>query len=60
MLMAFHFLTGFFGSPILAMGGTTITGLYAPKKRAYGMNLFASCALSLGPPLGSHSACFEG
>ena len=63
MLMAFHFLTGFFGSPILAMGGPTIAGLHAPKMRAYRMTLrgvFASCALSLGPPLGSFSARFEG
>jgi DHA1 family multidrug resistance protein-like MFS transporter len=63
MLMAFHFLTGFFGFPILAMGGATIAGLCAPKKRAYGMILwgvFATCALSPGPLLGSFSARFEG
>ena len=63
MLMAFRFLTGFFGSPILATGGATIADLYAPKKRAYGMTLwgvFATCAPSLGPLLGSFSARFEG
>jgi DHA1 family multidrug resistance protein-like MFS transporter len=63
MLMAFRFLTGFFGSPILATGGATIADLYAPKKRAYGMTLwgvFATCAPSLGPLLGSYSARFEG
>ena len=29
MLMAFCFLTGFVGSPILTMGGVTITNLYS-------------------------------
>jgi multidrug resistance protein len=63
MLMAFRFLTGFFGSPILATGGATVADLYSPKKRAYGMTLwgvFATCAPSLGPLLGSFSARFEG
>jgi MFS family permease len=61
--MAFHFLTGFFGSPILAMGGTTIADLYALKKRAYSTTLwgvFTTCAPSLGPLPRSFSACFEG
>ena len=63
MLMAFRFLTGFVGSPILATGGATIADMYAPKKRAYGMTLwgvFATCAPSLGPLLGGFSAHFEG
>jgi len=63
MLMAFRFLTGFFGSPILATGGATVADLYSPKKRAYGMTVwavFASSAPSLGPLLGSFSARFEG
>ena len=63
MLMAFRFLTGLFGSPILATGGATIADLYSPKKRAYGMTIwgvFATCAPSLGPLLGSFSAHFEG
>ena len=62
MLMA-SFLARFFGSLILATGGATIADLYAPKKRAYGMTLwgvFATFAPSLGPFLGSFSACFEG
>ncbi len=42
MLMAFHFLTGFFGSPILATGGATIVDLYTPKKRVYGMTVWVS------------------
>jgi DHA1 family multidrug resistance protein-like MFS transporter len=63
MLMAFRFLTGFFGSPILATGGATIADIYSPKKRAYGMTLwgvFATCAPSLGPLLGGFSAHFKG
>jgi len=63
MLMAFRFLTGFFGSPILATGGATVADLYSPKKRTYGMTVwavFASLGPSLGPLLGSFSARFEG
>ena len=63
MLIAFRFLTGLFGSPILATGGATIADLYVPKKRAYGMTLwgvFATCGPSLGPLLGGFSAHFEG
>ncbi|KAI9430829.1 putative caffeine resistance protein 5 [Lactarius indigo] len=63
MLMAFRFLTGFFGSPILATGGATIADMYAPKKRAYGMTLwglFATCAPSLGPLVGGFAAHVEG
>ena len=40
MLMAFRFLTGFFGSPVLATGGTAIADLYSPKKRTYGMTIW--------------------
>ena len=63
MLMAFRFLTRFFGSPILATGGTIVADLYTPKKCAYGMTLwgvFAASAPSLGPLLESFSAHFKG
>jgi MFS transporter, DHA1 family, multidrug resistance protein len=63
MLIAFRFLTGIFGSPILATGGATIADLYTPKKRAYGMTLWsvsAGFAPSLGPLLGGFSAHVEG
>src|SRR5712671_139233 len=62
MLIAFRFLTGFFGSPILATGGATVADIYSPKKRAYGMTVwgvFAASAPSLGPLLGGFSAHFE-
>ena len=35
MLLAFRFLTGFFGSPVLATGGATLADMYRPAKRAY-------------------------
>lgn len=52
MLLAFRFLTGFFGSPILATGGASLGDMYPPKKRAYAMSvwgLFAVCGPTLGP-----------
>lgn len=52
MLLAFRFLTGFFGSPILATGGASLGDIYSPKKRAYAMSvwgLFAVCGPTLGP-----------
>ncbi|KAI0068449.1 MFS transporter [Artomyces pyxidatus] len=63
MLMAFRFLTGFFGSPILATGGATIADLYVPKKRAYGITLwgvFATSAPALGPLVGGFAAHAKG
>jgi DHA1 family multidrug resistance protein-like MFS transporter len=63
MLMAFHFLTGFVGSLILATGCATVADLYSPQKHAYGMTVwavFTSSVLSLGPLLRSFSARFEG
>ena len=51
MLLAFRFLTGLFGSPVLATGGASIGDMYAPNKRAYGMSLWGIAAV-LGPVLG--------
>jgi len=48
-LLAFRFLTGFFGSPILAVGGATIADIYSPQHRAYAITvwgLFAVCSAS--------------
>ena len=36
MLLAFRFLTGFFGSPVLATGGASLADIWVPSKRAYG------------------------
>lgn len=47
-LLAFRFLTGFFGSPVLATGGATITDMYSPAKRAYALSIFGISNI-LGP-----------
>ena len=51
MLMAFRFLTGFFGSPSLATGGASIGDMYRPSKRAYGIAVWGIGAVC-GPTLG--------
>ncbi|KAF2765031.1 MFS general substrate transporter [Teratosphaeria nubilosa] len=55
MLLAFRFLTGFFGSPVLATGGASLSDMYAPKQRAYAMSIWgiaAVCGPTLGPLIG--------
>ena len=54
MLLAFRFLTGFVGSPVLATGGATIADMYVPKKQLYGIGLWGVAAV-LGPVSGSHT-----
>jgi MFS transporter, DHA1 family, multidrug resistance protein len=39
MLLAFRFLTGFFGSPVLATGGASLADIYRPSKRAYAIGI---------------------
>ncbi len=51
MLLAFRFITGWFGSPVLATGGASIGDMYAPNKRAYGISIWGVSAI-LGPVLG--------
>lgn len=51
MLLAFRFLTGFFGSPSLATGGASIGDMYKPSKRAYGIAVWGISAVC-GPVLG--------
>jgi DHA1 family multidrug resistance protein-like MFS transporter len=63
MLLAFRFLTGFFGSPVLATGGATIADIYAPKKRAYAMAIWgisAVCGPTMGPLVGGFAAQAKG
>ncbi|KAI0061940.1 MFS general substrate transporter, partial [Artomyces pyxidatus] len=63
MLLAFRFITGFFGSPILGTGGATIADLYVPKKRAYGITLwgvFGTSAPAMGPLVGGFAAHAKG
>lgn len=55
MLLAFRFLTGFIGSPVLATGGASIGDIWSPKKRAYPMSIWgiaAICGPVLGPLVG--------
>ncbi|KAF2145680.1 uncharacterized protein K452DRAFT_356083 [Aplosporella prunicola CBS 121167] len=62
MLLAFRFLTGFFGSPALATGGASIGDMYKPSKRAYGMAIWgisAVCGPTMGPLVGGFAAQAE-
>lgn len=63
MLLAFRFITGFIGSPILATGGATVADIYTPKKRAYGITIwsaFAVCGPAMGPIVGGFAAHANG
>lgn len=63
MLLAFRFLTGLFGSPVLATGGATIADMYRPQKQAYGLGIWgisAVCGPALGPLVGGFAAESEG
>ena len=63
MLLAFRFLTGFFGSPVLATGGASISDMYSPRKRAYAISVWGIAAVSgpvMGPLVGSFAAAFKG
>lgn len=51
MLLAFRFLTGLFGSPVLATGGATIADMYKPSKQVYGIAVWGISAV-FGPALG--------
>ena len=55
MLLAFRFLTGFFGSPVLATGGASLSDIWRPSKRAYAMSIWgvsAICGPTMGPLVG--------
>jgi len=63
MLLAFRFLTGFFGSPVLATGGASIGDIYRPKTRAYAMTIWGIAAVSgptMGPLVGGFAAEAKG
>ncbi|KAH8434334.1 MFS transporter [Aspergillus melleus] len=62
-LLAFRFLTGFFGSPALATGGATIADMFSPAKRAYAISIWgisAICGPVLGPLVGGFAAQAKG
>ncbi|TEY61052.1 hypothetical protein BOTCAL_0175g00030 [Botryotinia calthae] len=63
MMLIFRFLTGFFGSPVLATGGASLADMYAPKKRAYAIGIWGMAAVSgpvLGPLVGGFAAESKG
>lgn len=62
MLLAFRFLTGLFGSPVLATGGASIADIFPPKKRAYAIGIWgiaAVCGPTLGPLVGGFAVQAE-
>ncbi|KAK3725100.1 GTPase-activating protein [Vermiconidia calcicola] len=61
MLLAFRFITGFFGSPVLATGGASLSDVWRPAKRAYAMGIWgisAICGPVLGPLVGGFAVQF--
>lgn len=63
MLLAFRFLTGLIGSPVLATGGATIADMYKPSKQAYGIGVWgisAVCGPAMGPLIGGFAAEAKG
>ncbi|KAF6810590.1 caffeine resistance protein 5 [Colletotrichum sojae] len=63
MLLAFRFIAGFFGSPILGSGGGILVDMYAPRKQIYAMGLWALigiCGPTLGPIIGGFAVEAKG
>ncbi|OQD89489.1 hypothetical protein PENANT_c002G05929 [Penicillium antarcticum] len=63
MLLAFRFLTGFLGSPVLATGGASIGDMWDPSTRDYMIAIWASFAIAapvLGPLVGGFAASAKG
>lgn len=48
MMLAFRFITGFVGSPVLATGGASLTDIYEPRKQAYAICLWGISAGKFG------------
>lgn len=57
MFLAFRFLTGLFGSPVLATGGATLADIFPPRKQAYALSVWGMSAVA-GPTLGPTVASF--
>lgn len=63
MLLAFRFITGFIGSPVLATGGASLGDMFAPQYRAYAIGIWgisAVCGPVMGPLVGGFAAQAEG
>lgn len=62
-ILAFRFITGFVGSPVLATGGATIADIYPPQKQNYGIGVWGISAVfgpALGPLIGGFAAEAKG
>ena len=63
MLLAFRFITGLVGSPVLATGDATIADIYKPQKQAYGIGVWGIAAVfgpAMGPLVGGFAAESKG
>lgn len=63
MLLAFRFITGFFGSPVLATGGASLADIWSPAKRAYAISIWgiaAICGPTMGPLVGGFAVQYGG
>lgn len=40
MLLAFRFITGFVGSPVLATGGASLADMFIPRKQVYAISVW--------------------
>jgi DHA1 family multidrug resistance protein-like MFS transporter len=63
MLLAFRFLTGLFGSPVLATGAASMGDMWSPQSRDYMIGIWGMFAISapvLGPMLGGFASSAKG
>ncbi|KAF9877635.1 major facilitator superfamily transporter [Colletotrichum karsti] len=63
MLLAFRFMAGFFGAPVLGTGGGILTDMYASRKHTYAMGLWALIGIggpTVGPIIGGFAVEAEG
>ncbi|GIK06650.1 hypothetical protein Aspvir_002300 [Aspergillus viridinutans] len=63
MLLAFRFITGFMGSPVLATGGASMGDMWSPRIRDYMIAVWASFAVAapvLGPLVGGFASSAKG
>lgn len=63
MLLAFRFITGFMGSPVLATGGVSIRDMWDPTIRDYIIAIWASFAIAapvLSPLVEEFAASVKG
>ena len=60
MLLAFRFLSGIFGAPVLAMGGASITDMYSPTERGYAIVIWDVVSIATpGEPHATVTHCLS-